>query len=470
MSHPSRQKQALPSTVTTTTMGKECSFSCTTGTQKYCDDADNIIVAPPRDAPPATLLTNLGLVSLIEESRKFEIDSDRGEKNDGEKESCESDDEYTALQCGNCGAMQPPCSMMSNFERAQNLSPLVEGIAGGSDAATPLRSVNSYSLQFLPSQRLPNPGKHEILGCREGPLGKPCDEERPSRAFPSLQELEQQGPSLLTHLLRNQFSSLPATPPRILPMMRPAVPPANDLGFHVQTADEVKGQNISSEVSAVLNCRAMKPPHFAIPPDEPALNLPPNSGEVDVLPTSKRGKGFTSETEPPPWSFYQENPEDMERMEGPLGETFDSESLPIPSPTLQELERQGARLLLHFSGCRSPLDTPTPSKIMPAMTPAVPPGGNLGLQSENSHKVDGKNYADKDSGEPNSMHLETPNQVGGKPLSPSRKPTQCPICERVLCRKSYLKTHMTLHSGERNLHCPVRGCNRVFRWPSNLSR
>jgi hypothetical protein len=49
---------------------------------------------------------------------------------------------------------------------------------------------------------------------------------------------------------------------------------------------------------------------------------------------------------------------------------------------------------------------------------------------------------------------------------------KCPFhgCAKVVCRTSYLKAHMRLHTRERPFECSMRGCAMRFRWKSNLTR
>jgi hypothetical protein len=49
---------------------------------------------------------------------------------------------------------------------------------------------------------------------------------------------------------------------------------------------------------------------------------------------------------------------------------------------------------------------------------------------------------------------------------------RCPFlgCAKILCRSSYLKAHMRLHTRERPYCCVVTSCAMRFRWKSNLTR
>lgn len=48
----------------------------------------------------------------------------------------------------------------------------------------------------------------------------------------------------------------------------------------------------------------------------------------------------------------------------------------------------------------------------------------------------------------------------------------CPFrgCGKVLCRASYMRDHLMLHTRARPYTCPVPSCLRKFRWASNLAR
>lgn len=52
----------------------------------------------------------------------------------------------------------------------------------------------------------------------------------------------------------------------------------------------------------------------------------------------------------------------------------------------------------------------------------------------------------------------------------SREKVECPTCGLQLCRKSYLKDHLLVHSRERPFVCSKRSCKKSFRWRSNLTR
>lgn len=67
----------------------------------------------------------------------------------------------------------------------------------------------------------------------------------------------------------------------------------------------------------------------------------------------------------------------------------------------------------------------------------------------------------------NTAHIRKPR---APKVSPSRAPFQCRICFKVLCRKSYISSHMAMHTGVRSYICPIDNCGRNFRWPSNLAR
>lgn len=57
-----------------------------------------------------------------------------------------------------------------------------------------------------------------------------------------------------------------------------------------------------------------------------------------------------------------------------------------------------------------------------------------------------------------------------KPLEPSKRQYECPICKHNFKRGEHLKRHMRTHTGLKPFSCPHQGCKKSFSRRDNLSQ